>query len=152
MAEIKAIETIYNGYRFRSRLEARWAVLFDDLGFEYDYEKEGYDLGELGWYLPDFYLPESKVYVEVKGNKYDIEGIKKAKYFDNHLPDGDYACIVVTRPELAEFDMTENGPEFNDAFLTYQIITQFPCEISIEKYNRAVLKARQARFEHGEKG
>lgn len=29
MAEnIKAIETEYKGYRFRSRLEARWAVFF----------------------------------------------------------------------------------------------------------------------------
>jgi len=26
MADIKPIETIYNGYKFRSRLEARWAV------------------------------------------------------------------------------------------------------------------------------
>jgi hypothetical protein len=26
---VKAIETQYNGYRFRSRLEARWAVFFD---------------------------------------------------------------------------------------------------------------------------
>jgi hypothetical protein len=29
--EIKAIETSYKGYRFRSRLEARWAVFFDAL-------------------------------------------------------------------------------------------------------------------------
>ena len=29
---IKAIETEYNGYKFRSRLEARWAVFFDALG------------------------------------------------------------------------------------------------------------------------
>ena len=42
MAEIKAIETIYNGYRFRSRLEARWAVFFDEIGIKYEYEKEGY--------------------------------------------------------------------------------------------------------------
>ena len=34
MSNIKPIETIYNGYRFRSRLEARWAVLFDALGVE----------------------------------------------------------------------------------------------------------------------
>ena len=27
--EIKPIETHYKGYRFRSRLEARWAVFFD---------------------------------------------------------------------------------------------------------------------------
>ena len=41
--EIKAIETVYNGYRFRSRVEARWAVFFDTLGVPYEYEKEGFD-------------------------------------------------------------------------------------------------------------
>lgn len=51
---IKAIETHYKGYRFRSRLEARWAVFFDALGLQWEYEPEGYDLGEAGWYLPDF--------------------------------------------------------------------------------------------------
>lgn len=70
---IKAIETVYNGYRFRSRLEARWAVFFDAMEIEYQYEPEGYDLGKNGWYLPDFYLPIKKVnfdnagvFVEVK--------------------------------------------------------------------------------------
>ena len=41
---IKAIPTKYNGYTFRSRQEARWAVFFDHLGIEYEYEKEGFDL------------------------------------------------------------------------------------------------------------
>ena len=36
---IKAIETIYNGYRFRSRLEARWAVFFDEMGIKYEWQK-----------------------------------------------------------------------------------------------------------------
>ena len=64
---IKAIETSYRGCRFRSRLEARWAVFFDSLNILWEYEKEGYDLGELGWYLPDFWLPELKCWFEVKG-------------------------------------------------------------------------------------
>jgi len=64
--QIRAIETVYNGYRFRSRLEARWAVFFDALGIEYEYEKEGYDLGEAGWYLPDFWLPQVHMWAEVK--------------------------------------------------------------------------------------
>lgn len=51
---MKAIETKYKGYRFRSRLEARWAVFFDALGIKWEYETDGYDLGEAGWYLPDF--------------------------------------------------------------------------------------------------
>lgn len=63
---IKAIETEYNGCLFRSRLEARWAVFFDALGVEYQYELEGFDLGEAGWYLPDFYLPGLKLWVEIK--------------------------------------------------------------------------------------
>ena len=57
---IKAIETEYNGYRFRSRLEARWAVFFDAAGIEYQYEPEGYDLGDGIWYLPDFWLPADR--------------------------------------------------------------------------------------------
>lgn len=65
---IKAIETRYAGCLFRSRLEARWAVFFDTLGIRWEYEKEGYDLGEAGWYLPDFWLPESSTWVEVKSD------------------------------------------------------------------------------------
>ena len=56
--EIKAIETVYNGYRFRSRLEARWAVFFDAAGIKYEYEPEGFETNEGTKYLPDFYLPE----------------------------------------------------------------------------------------------
>ena len=66
---IKAIETVYNGYRFRSRLEARWAVFFDELCINYDYEPEGYDLGEAGWYLPDFWLPDLETWIEIKHDK-----------------------------------------------------------------------------------
>lgn len=57
MSQIKAIETHYGGYRFRSRLEARWAVFFDALKLPWEYEKEGYCLGNCGLYLPDFWLP-----------------------------------------------------------------------------------------------
>lgn len=66
MSDIKPIETLYKGYRFRSRLEARWAVFFDELGIKWEYEKEGYDLGEAGWYLPDFWLPKMLCFVEIK--------------------------------------------------------------------------------------
>ena len=41
---LRAIETRYKGYRFRSRLEARYAVLFDSLKIEWEYEPEGYVL------------------------------------------------------------------------------------------------------------
>jgi hypothetical protein len=34
--QLRPIDMVYNGYRFRSRLEARWAVFFDMLGVPYD--------------------------------------------------------------------------------------------------------------------
>lgn len=68
MSDIKPIQTRYKGYNFRSRLEARYAVFFDALGLEWDYEPEGFDLGSGVWYLPDFYLPTLGVYVEIKPN------------------------------------------------------------------------------------
>lgn len=66
MTEIKPIETIYNGYRFRSRLEARWAVFFDALHIKYEYEPEGFKLRDGSYYLPDFYLPDMETFVEIK--------------------------------------------------------------------------------------
>lgn len=63
---IKAIETHYNGYRFRSRLEARWAVFFDALGIKYQYEPQGFDMDGVR-YLPDFWLPDMGYWVEIKG-------------------------------------------------------------------------------------
>lgn len=65
---IRAIETTYKGYRFRSRLEARWAVFFDTLGITWEYEKEGY-VTSAGPYLPDFWLPDFRLFVEIKGQK-----------------------------------------------------------------------------------
>lgn len=76
---IKPIDTVYNGYKFRSRLEARWAVFFDEIGIKYDYEKEGYDLGNCTAYLPDFYLPELDCFVEIKGEYNYISPFEKEK-------------------------------------------------------------------------
>lgn len=64
---MKSLETNYDGYRFRSRVEARWAVFFDAAGIRYEYEKEGYELKGNERYLPDFYLPDFGVWLEVKG-------------------------------------------------------------------------------------
>lgn len=59
MNTIKAIETEYHGYRFRSRLEARWAVFFDSLQVEWLYEFNAFET-TVGNYLPDFLLPKSR--------------------------------------------------------------------------------------------
>ena len=70
---IKAIETHYAGCRFRSRLEARWAVFFDNLGIRWEYEPQGYELDDGTRYLPDFWLPECDTWIEVKGSTDNLD-------------------------------------------------------------------------------
>lgn len=92
MSNIKPIETVYNGYRFRSRLEARWAVFFDTAGIPYQYEPEGFVLEDGTHYLPDFYLPWFKCYVEIKPSGLQSE-IDKGNDRIGKLVSGKSDCI-----------------------------------------------------------
>ena len=82
MMSIKAIQTQYKGYLFRSRLEARWAVFFDACGAEYEYEPEGFALPNGQFYLPDFLLhgcdgrSPKDLYIEVKGKMTEADAEK----------------------------------------------------------------------------
>jgi hypothetical protein len=76
---MKAIPTFWNGRYFRSRLEARWAVFFDELGIAYEYEKEGYDLGSGIKYLPDFWMTDLKFWIEIKPTTSTDEEYEKAR-------------------------------------------------------------------------
>lgn len=60
------IETKYADYKFRSRLEARWALYFDLCEVRWAYEAEGFTLSDGQRYLPDFWLPDYNQFVEVK--------------------------------------------------------------------------------------
>ena len=72
------IETAYNGYRFRSRHEARFAVLLDELGVRYGYEVEGFHLGGRD-YLPDFRVRgRQRYWVEVKYERPDGDDLAEA--------------------------------------------------------------------------
>lgn len=86
---IQPIETRYAGCRFRSRLEARWAVFFDALGIGWEYEPQGYLVGRKRRpYLPDFWLPSERIWVEVKGSdaQLDIGLLVDAAFPDLGLP------------------------------------------------------------------
>jgi len=75
---LQAIETTYRGFRFRSRIEARWAVFFDTLGVSFTYEPEGYMLPSVGAYLPDFWLASLGCWIEIKGTFPNAREIEKA--------------------------------------------------------------------------
>jgi hypothetical protein len=64
--DFKSRPTVYRGIQMRSRAEARWAVVFDFLGLEWEYEPEYYDIGSVN-YLPDFWILGLECWVEVKG-------------------------------------------------------------------------------------
>lgn len=66
---IQAIETHYAGHRFRSRLEARWAVFMNHLGVPWEYEPQGYVVNSTP-YLPDFLVypnTDGAFWLEIKG-------------------------------------------------------------------------------------
>jgi hypothetical protein len=66
-ATLRPIPTPYGGVKFRSRLEARWAIFFDRLHIPWEYEPQGFDIGDGEAYLPDFILGLGDiVWAEVK--------------------------------------------------------------------------------------
>ncbi len=159
MASIKPIETVYNGYRFRSRLEARWAVFFDVLDVKYEYESEGYDLGILGWYLPDFWLPQAKWHIEIKPLGASDDDLKKAHYFDMHAPAPSMGVIILRgQPEApTRFydhgipDMTRDNCPCGVIFWSMQCLNHTLYDLEVQrKILRAIQIARSVRFEHGE--
>jgi hypothetical protein len=104
------IETNYKGIRFRSRLEARWAVFFDKLGLKYQYEAEGYKLkgddGKEVFYLPDFFVPVQENwfgawYFEVKpSTKLSEEEVLKALVQESKIS----LAILTLIPDPDEID------------------------------------------------
>jgi hypothetical protein len=82
--DLKPIETVYKGYRFRSRLEARWAVFFDAIDLRWEYEKEGFDLDGV-LYLPDFYLTDHHVWIEIKATEPSAADIQKIERFQQAI-------------------------------------------------------------------
>lgn len=98
---LPALETSYEGCRFRSRLEARWAVFFDIWGVKWHYEPQGVKLPSGRCYLPDF-LIDGIGYVEIKPAHEEDDG-KFQELGDALLPWGQYAyCFVGDIPSPAK--------------------------------------------------
>lgn len=74
-----AIETWFRGFRFRSRLEARWFRFFESLSIDVQYEPEGWQFPDGTRYLPDFFLPQINAWAEVKPVPFNPEELRKAK-------------------------------------------------------------------------
>lgn len=66
-----AIPTVYRGISLKSRFEAQAALLFDSLGWEWEYEPHSFMLSNGVAYTPDFLIPNWNMFVECRG--YDSE-------------------------------------------------------------------------------
>lgn len=162
---IKAIETKYKGYRFRSRVEARWAVFFDSLGLKWEYEPEGFELGNGIRYLPDFRIQKKNVfgecyfYGEVKGTEPNQLEREKGLLLANKI-DGTVAFFVGTPGDekLKTLDPRDSKPIFAQdkrgiveglAFFFFYL-TNMHKEDACNLVSDAIEAARSARFEYGE--
>jgi hypothetical protein len=137
---IRAIPTIYNGYQFRSRLEARWAVFFDEMGIDYEYEREGYEIATGVWYLPDFYITDGWVEVKHKENK-DDSALEKMGILVSGLQEP--GVIVYGDP----YD--HHAVLFLPHFLKPGYVRQLANFNNLHNASNAALKARRVSFEHG---
>jgi hypothetical protein len=151
---IKPIETHYKGYRFRSRLEARWAVFFDALGIVWEYEPEGFELSGKVRYLPDFFLAESGIYIEIKpeGN-IPFAANRKIQQFKSAVGDRNF-YVLQGPPVTFEDDDRETRFDSHLRQLIFCSVVGGAAEDnmrwSIHDLRQASVYARSARFEHGE--
>lgn len=116
---IAVLPSVYLGITFRSRTEARWAVLFQELGLEWNYEPEGHGLSGRG-YLPDFYLPQLRLYVEVKPDETD--GSERSVFAELIRETGKRGVIAYGPPSpgrrnLLYFPQNPEDPEARYALL-----------------------------------
>jgi hypothetical protein len=169
---IQAIETVFDGYRFRSRLEARWAVFFKALRVPYEYEPEGVALSDGTRYLPDFWLPTLTMWAEVKPAPLTAKEERKARCLA-----ADSECAVLRligaprytvytavcppvdgAPYLGDIDYLLDDQYVDDEHRWYSSPELAPGEdasasfVPSERTRLAYLAAKQARFEHGESG
>lgn len=113
---IKAIETRYKGYRFRSRLEARWAVFFEALGYQWEYEPEGFVMPSGVHYLPDFKVTlhaGNIAWYEIKPS--GLESDEKHREFSMSLPPfelkgGDHFSKLLSGDPLAALEKNSYCP------------------------------------------
>ncbi len=150
----RAIETRYAGYRFRSRLEARYAVLFDSLGIKWDYEPEGFELGGGKRYLPDFWLhwpdkPGWGYWVEIKALAPTPGEVDRMKLVCEQT--GHHGWFMVGAPGSGT-TFSETGNEPMPFFWCAPIRRCTTVEPNRTNVEQAIIAARSARFEFGEQG
>lgn len=159
---IKAIETRYAGCHFRSRLEARWAVFFDHMKIEWQYEPQGFELPS-GRYLPDFKVStllreddDRKTWIEVKGQRATTSERNKAEELALHTGDP----VIMLEGDIPRSPSHAVGFSLTGVIYGISALNVNPLRgnwatdlwVSGSGLEDALTAARSARFEHGQSG
>lgn len=142
---IAPIETRAYGCRFRSRLEARWAVFLTEAGLRWEYEPEGVVL-DAGHYLPDFRVTRDKVviWLEIKPM---IEMADDPRWDELAVRSGQMVFVAYGLHRPGDRCEEDHGAR---VFHPSGEVAQVHRLWQGKTYAAAWVKANEARFEHGE--
>lgn len=132
--EKKSVKTVHDGVTYDSRLEAKYAIIFDALGIEYEYHVETYEFEDGTKYEPDFYLPQLRMWFEAKGVMlgYDEHKIKMLEKESTER-------VIVGTNNFAFENVNGEIMYFDGETFTYE-----PCHC--EELQEAIRKAKNFRF------
>ena len=106
-----SIPETYKGIRMRSRLEVRYAKFFDQHRLNWSYEPEGFQIIGVR-YLPDFYLPDIRTIVEVKGVLDQLD-IRKLSALVPVAAKNDIMTVLAIPGEPVRFQLCHPTPEMD---------------------------------------
>lgn len=111
MTDVKPSPTIYRGILFRSRLEAKWAIMMDFIGINFVYEPKRFKT-ELGYYLPDFWLSDLGVWLELKPSTMSGPSFEECRKAQSVSDQERRPCFIV-----CGFPISEDGYNEGTLFL-----------------------------------
>lgn len=96
-AQLAAKPALYAGTWFRSRLEASWAAFLEHHAVKWTYEESWFTFRDGTKYLPDFWLPESRAWLEVKGTL-DDASLEKLVHLAEHAQHKGEIVLIAGAP------------------------------------------------------
>jgi hypothetical protein len=153
---LRAINTKFEGYFFRSRLEARWAFFLSELGFLYEYEKEGFVLEGGIPYLPDFFIPSLNTWIEVKPENVTESEMNKIRLLSKGIGENGFVMLANGLPSEVLYRCWNNGDECAECTLSSYIKQkEWSMPYFMDDWNEydrtCMMRAKMKRFEFEDK-
>jgi hypothetical protein len=137
-----AIPTQHNGVQYRSRLEAQWAAVLDAHGIRHEYERITCFFGRVAprhWmyidvYRPDLWLPDLKLWVEIKPSPPNIIEFRKAALLAECT--GTNVLITTGSPTIIETALLVRG--INDYEVVSTLDGSAPIKLDVDRLTVSV--------------